>query len=147
MTSPRNHANTGVKFLIVGGLAFVVDAGIYNILVFWGNDGPFFNAPILAKIISLSFGSVFSYFGNKFFTYNQFAKKATVREFVLFNVVNGLGIVIQLSFLGFSRYVLHLDDPVADNLWGTIFGQIAAMLFRYFGYGKWVFGRGAPTDS
>ncbi len=144
MVNPkRNHRAVGVRFLIVGGGAFLVDAGLYNILVFWGGHGPLFSLPLVAKCIAIGVATVASYFGSKYFTYSDSPKPRSLSQFLLFALFNVIAIVLQLLCLGFSRYVLKLDDPVADNIWGTVVGQAVAMLFRFVAYGKWVF----PPDS
>ena len=41
-------------FLVIGGLAFLVDAATYNLLVFWvTGKGPMFHQPLAAKIIAI----------------------------------------------------------------------------------------------
>lgn len=139
----RENALRGGTFLVVGGVSFLVDAGVYNALAFWGGRGPLFQAPLLAKAISIIVASVVSYLGSKLWTFRDSQRPASWRQFALFMVLNLVAIALQMACLGFSRYVLHQADPFSDNLWGTFIGQIVATLFRYFSYGKWVF----PTSS
>ena len=130
---------SGGAFLVVGAIGFVVDAGVYNALVFWGGQGPMFHLPLQAKVVSLLAGTVVTYFGNKWWTFGHKPPGNPVREFVGYVVVNILAIGLQLGCLGFSRYVLDLSTPLADNISGTLIGQIVAIGFRYWAYDTFVF--------
>ncbi len=129
----------GGAFLAVGAIGFLVDAGTYNLLVFWGGEGPMFHAPLVAKIIAISVATVVTYFGNKWWTYSDHEGGAGARHILIYALLNVVAIGLQLGCLGFSRYVLGLDSPLADNISGTLIGQAVAMGFRFWAYGKFVF--------
>ncbi|WP_084523712.1 GtrA family protein [Nocardia inohanensis] len=126
-------------FVVVGGIGFLVDAGTYNALVFWGGEGPMHDAPVPAKIIAILTATVVTYFGNKWWTYSDHEGGNNGRHIVVYALLNVVAIGLQASCLGFSRYVLGLDSPLADNISGTLIGQAVAMGFRYWAYGKFVF--------
>lgn len=142
----RTALKQGSAFLIVGGLGFVVDAGTYNLLVFWGGEGVLFHQPLLAKIIAIVVATVVTYFGNKWWTFAHKKGGDATREYLLYAVFNVAAIGLQLGCLGFSRYVLDLSSPLADNISGTLIGQAVAVLFRYWAYDKFVF-TGARADE
>ncbi len=129
----------GSAFLVVGAIGFLVDAGTYNVLVFWGGDGVLNQAPLLAKIMSILVATVVTYFGNKWWTFAHKQGGSPAREYLLYTVFNVVAIGLQLGCLGFSRYVLHLSSPLADNISGTLIGQIVAVVFRYWAYDTFVF--------
>lgn len=135
----------GAAFLVVGAVGFVVDAGTYNLLVFWeggtvfDGEGVLYHAPLPAKIVAIAVATVVTYFGNKWWTFSHKKSDSRAREYLLYAVVNVIAIGLQLGCLGFSRYVLDLAGPVADNISGTLIGQILAVLFRYWAYDKFVF--------
>lgn len=143
MPSPREfvveHVKRGSAFLIVGGLAFVVDAAVFNLLVHVPERGVLFDAPILAKVVSIVMASVVTYIGNRMLTYRDRGARLTLRRLGAFVAINGIAILLQLACLGFSRYVIGLTDPIADNVSGTLIGQGVATVVRYLGYGRWVF--------
>ncbi|RBO91847.1 GtrA family protein [Nocardia puris] len=126
-------------FLVVGAIGFLVDAGTYNVLVFWGGEGPMHAAPLPAKIIAIGVATVVTYFGNKWWTYGQQQTDNPGREYLLYVLINVVAIGLQLGCLGFSRYVLGLSSPLADNISGTLIGQIVAVVFRFWAYDKFVF--------
>ncbi|ONI61623.1 hypothetical protein ALI44B_14705 [Leifsonia sp. ALI-44-B] len=137
----------GSSFLVIGGLAFLVDAGLYNLLVYWGGHGVLHDLPLVAKIISIATASVATYVGNKFLTYRDRPTRVSARQIAIFVVINLIAGGLQLACLGFSRYVLHLDDAVSDNIFGTVIGQIVATAFRYVTYGRFVFPKQADGPA
>ncbi|WP_245721460.1 GtrA family protein [Nocardia crassostreae] len=133
-------------FVVVGTIGFLVDAGVYNGLVFWGGEGPLFHSPVPAKIIAILTATVVTYFGNKGWTYSDHESGNNGRHILVYALLNVMAIGLQSGCLGFSRYVLGLDSPLADNISGTIVGQAVAMGFRYWAYGKFVFTPARDTD-
>ncbi|GAA5047377.1 GtrA family protein [Nocardia callitridis] len=134
----------GAAFLVVGAIGFLVDAGAYNLLVFWSGgldwgEGVLFHAPLLAKVIAIVVATVVTYFGNKWWTFAHKKSDNPGREYLLYAVFNVIAIGLQLGCLGFSRYILDLSTPLSDNISGTLIGQIVAVVFRYWAYDKFVF--------
>lgn len=129
----------GSVFLLVGGAGFVIDAVVYNLLVFAGGRGPLFDYPLIAKTIAILVGLIATYFGNKILTYRDRHTPMTVRQVSLYVLANVIAIGLQLGCLAFSRYVLGLDGVVADNVFGTFIGQALATGFRYYAYTRWVY--------
>lgn len=141
----RNLRRGGI-FLAIGGLGFVVDAVVYNLLVFAGGQGPLHSVPLVAKTIAVLAGLVVTYLGNRFLTYRDRKTPTTWSQIFRYASVNVLAIALQLACLGFSRYVLGLDSALADNVSGTLIGQAAATAFRYIVYTKWVFPHAPGSD-
>jgi hypothetical protein len=50
-----------------------------------------------------------------------------------------VGLLIALSCLGFSRYLLGLHGPLADNIAANGFGLALGTAFRFWSYRRWVF--------
>jgi len=141
------HLRRGGTFLVIGGIGFLVDAAVYNGLVFWGGQGPLFSLPLVAKVVAIAVASVVTYLGSHFWTFRDRSSAVSARSFGAFLAVNVVAILLQLACLGFSRYVLGLDGPVADNVSGTLVGQVLATAFRYVAYGRWVFPAAAAQRS
>lgn len=140
----REYAAQTAKFLTVGGLVFLIDAALYNLLVFWSpsagwGEGVLHDQPLTAKILTIAFASCLTYLGNRLWTFGARPRPDTTRSILLFILVNVIASLLQLSCLAFSRYVLGLDSPLADNIAGTFIGQIVSTSFRYITYGRWVF--------
>jgi putative flippase GtrA len=137
-----------LKFGVVGALAFVIDAGGFNLLVYGhGGSGPLHRKVLTAKIISATISIVFAYLGNRLWTFRHRRRPEVHHEVILFAVVNGIGLLIAVACLGFSRYVLGHDSALANNVSGTFVGTALGTLFRFWAYRRFVFSvdlRGAP---
>ncbi|MGC5222261.1 GtrA family protein [Micromonospora sp. DT81.3] len=141
----RNIRRGGI-FLAIGGLGFVVDAVVYNLLVFAGGAGPLYSYPLVAKTIAVIAGLIFTYVGNRALTYRDRRAAVSWAQVVRYGVVNVLAIGVQLGCLAFSRYVLGLDTLLADNISGTLIGQALATGLRYVLYTLWVFPHSPGAD-
>lgn len=141
------HLGPTAKFLAVGGIVFLIDAALYNLLVFWnpaegltGWSGGILHAhPLTAKVLTIAFASCLTYAGNRIWTFGDRPSPATARSIIAFAVINVVAAGLQLACLGFSRYVLQLNSPLADNISGNLIGQIVSTAFRYVTYGRFVF--------
>jgi putative flippase GtrA len=129
-----------LKFGVVGLLAFVVDAGVFNLLVYGqGDSSPLHHKPLTAKVISVSLSIVVAWLGNRFWTFRHRDRRPIHHELLSFLAVNGVGMLIALACLGISRYVLGFESKLADNVSGTIIGTALGTLFRWWAYRKFIF--------
>ena len=133
------------KFGVVGLIALVFDIGIFNLLRFYGGHGPMYDKPITAKIISVAVATTVAYIGNRFWTFRDRGRTSFGREYVLFFVLNGVGMLIAITCLWASHYLLDLTGPVADNISANVIGLGLGTIFRFWSYRKWVFPNDAQT--
>lgn len=136
-----------LKFGVVGAVAFVIDAGGFNLLVYGGGHGPLHHRPLTAKIISAGVSIIVAWLGNRYWTFRHRRRPQAHHELALFVVVNGVGVLIAVACLGFSRYVLGLESPLADNIAGTFIGTALGTLFRFWAYRKLVFAGEVEDDT
>ncbi|WP_083501745.1 GtrA family protein [Sphaerimonospora mesophila] len=122
-----------LKFGTVGAIAFVIDFGGANLLRFGLDIGP-----LKSKILSTILAATFAYLGNRYWTYRHRQRSGLAREYVLFFVLNGIGLLPPLILIAFVTYVLGLDDLVSYNIAQGL-GVVLGTLFRFWSYKKWVF--------
>lgn len=130
------------KFGTIGAMAFVLDTLLYNVLVFGVPglvEGVLPGNPLTAKVIATSVATVFSWLGNRLWTFRHRISQPMAGEFALFVFFNAVGLGIALACLGFSRYVLGLDSQLADNISGNGIGLVLGTLFRFWAYRTFVF--------
>ncbi|MFN2135854.1 MAG: GtrA family protein [Candidatus Promineifilaceae bacterium] len=110
-----------LKFAVVGAIGFVVDFGIFNLLI-----GPFYGllaagkplsnffvqlgltpeqaltlAPAFAGTISFVAAIISNFLWNRYWTYPDSRSKSTRRQFVMFFVVSLAGILIRIPIITF----------------------------------------------
>ena len=131
-----------LSFGFIGAIAFVIDAGTFNLLVhskFIGDVAPLGNHPVTGKIISSVLATIFAYFGNRSLTWRGLSSQSIHREVTLFVILNVIAMGIAGVTLAISRYVFGFDSLLADNVSANIIGVGLGTLFRFWSYRKWVF--------
>ena len=121
------------KFGVIGALAFVITWGGTNVLHFGLGVGP-----LTSNAIATVVAATFAFAGNKFWTFRHRRDSGLGREYFLFFVLNGVGLLIQLLCIGFTHYTLRLEGRLPYNV-ALIVGIVLGTLFRYWSYKKWVF--------
>ena len=134
------------RFGSVGGVAFVVDTGLFNLLVH-GPGEILGHKPLVSKGIAVAVATVVSWVGNRYWTFSDRRTENRLREFAGFVVVNVGGMLIAVGCLAFSRYVLGLTSVLADNISGSVVGLLLGMVFRYLAYRSFVFTAGSDDDA
>jgi putative flippase GtrA len=127
------------RFGVVGVVALVVDVVGFNLLRFAGGEGPLYDKPLTAKVLSTVAATLVAYAGNRYWTYRHRARTGFAREYLLFFVLNAVGLGIALSCLWTSHYLLGLDSPLADNISANVIGLFLGTTFRFWSYRRWVF--------
>jgi putative flippase GtrA len=138
-----------VKFGAVGAVAFVVDIGVFNLLLHGVVAGELglTEKPLTVKTISVLAATVVAWLGNRYWTFRRRRRASRRREFALFLMMNVGGLGISLACLGFSHYVLGLTSALADNIAGNVIGLGLGTLFRFWAYRQLVFTAGGDLDA
>ncbi len=131
-----------VKFGEAGGLNWLVDMGIVNLLIlFTGfSTGIYF---AFYKGISFIIAATNSYFWNKLWVFKGSDKQSGNKEITKFVIATALGMAVNVAL----AYMIAQIGPtlysgIADKVWAnyaTIFGSLSAMLFNFVLYKIWVF--------
>lgn len=127
------------RFGVVGIGAFIIDVGLFNLLVHAGSPGVLDDKPLTAKTISAVVATLFAYQVNREWTWKNRQRRGWVREYSLYFVLNAIGLGITLIPLAISRYALGLDSALADNISANIVGVGLGTMFRFWAYRRWVF--------
>jgi putative flippase GtrA len=135
------------KFGIVGMLALVVDVGGFNLLRFAGGEGPLYQQPITAKIVSTAAATVVSWLGNRYWTFRRTRRSAVHHEFFLFVLACTIGSGMAVACLAISHYLLGFTSPLADNISANVVGLVIGTAFRFWAYRTFVFIQDQPTDA
>jgi putative flippase GtrA len=128
----RHLIHEVAKFGVIGGIAFVVTEVGTNVLHFDTGLGP-----LTSNVIASAIATVVSYVGNRYWTFRHREGSGIGREYVVFFVLNAIGILIQLAAIGFTYYALGLHGKLSYNV-ALIFGITLGTLFRFWSYRKFV---------
>ena len=122
-----------MKFGVVGGVAFVVDVGLFNLFLHVTDK------PLTSKAVSTIIATTVAYAGNRTWTFRLRGRSTVQREYALFFLLNGVGLVIALTCLAVSHYVLDFTGRLADNIAANGVGLVLGTTFRFWSYRRWVF--------
>jgi putative flippase GtrA len=129
-------------FGTVGGIAFLIDLAIFNVLLQMGSE------TLTAKTLSTVVATTFAFLGNRFWTWRHREHHNMARQYTTFFLLNAVGLGIGLACLAISHYGLGqiwpaLQSPLADTISGALVGTALGTLFRFWSYKRYVF-RPAP---
>ncbi len=125
-----------VSFLAVGGVGYVVDIGVFNLL--WGT-APFDRwDPSIAKAAAVAAAMVVTYLGNSWVTWRG-NRRMSGRQIAMFILSNLIGLGMSIVALWVSHDLLGLTSRLDDNLSGNVIGIGLGTLCRYWLYRRVVF--------
>jgi putative flippase GtrA len=136
----RRHAAELMRFAGVGGTAYVIDLGLFN-LIYLGLDWSYWWAKIISTIVAMTV----AFAGNRHWTWRERRGSAAAhRQYALYFLFNGIGLLISLACLwanaGLAQvWPQYFDNELAVNLAANFFGVGLATIFRFFAYRTWVF--------
>lgn len=141
------EAERFIKFLVVGAIGFVVDFGVFNLLLGPVGqllaEGTAFNEnlasigispswlaltlpAVLAGVVSFIAAICSNFIWNRFWTYPDSRSKPIVKQFVMFFLVSITGIVLRIPIIAISR------GPFT-NLTGVVLPQLNPDLIHRIG--------------
>ncbi|MGZ4437812.1 MAG: GtrA family protein [Nocardioidaceae bacterium] len=120
------------KFLTVGGVATAVAFVIFNGLVHgYGGPGPMSDQPLGAYVLANTVGMVVSYRGSRSWAFRHREAVGPAGGRVAFFAINLASMAIPVGCLAFTRYVLHLEDPLSDNIAANGVGLVLGTAARF----------------
>ena len=125
------------KFGVVGFLSLLVDLAVFNLAL---SVMP--HKPLTAKVLSTVVSATNAYVLNRHWSFRARDRQhALGRELALFMLLNALGLLISLTCLATSHYVLGLDSRLADNVAANGVGLALGTGFRFWSYRRFVWTR------
>jgi putative flippase GtrA len=120
-----------LRFAIVGGVGFAVDAGVLALLLWATPLGPFFG-----RLASIACGLAVTWICNRTLTFGP-SGRSKLHEGARYG---GVGIASSiLNYLVYSGVLLAV--PATPPLMALVVASAAAMMFSYLGYSRLVFDR------
>ena len=131
------------KFGAVGGVAFIIDSGIYV----WLLSGPMADSAGKAKVVAGVVATIFSWVANRYWTFRDRRQASPVREAVMFGIMNLIGIGIQVGCVLIAKYWLGVNSVTGLFIAGNVVGLVLGTIFRFFAYRFWVFSGDAVAEQ
>lgn len=122
------------KFGAVGGVAFVIDKGLFWLLI----NGAMANSEVKAQVVSAAIATVFSWIANRYWTFRHRRQANVLRELVMFLLINAIGLGIAAGFVWVAKYPLDISDRTGLFVAGVM-GTVVATAVRFIAYRFWVF--------
>jgi putative flippase GtrA len=131
------------KFLVVGGTSYIVDVGLFTLM----SHTVLESKVVTAKAISILVATVLSYILNREWSFSRRGGREKHHEAMLFFLVNGIALGLNLVPLALSQYVFGINTTnyssftvtIANFISANVIGTILGMAFRFWAYRKWVF--------
>lgn len=130
------------KFGAVGAAAFVVDSAVF----LWLMGGPMEGSNVKSKVLASVVATIFSWAANRFWTFRHRRQSNVMREFVLFAVMNVIGMGIAAACVFVAQYGLGVTSTTGIFIAGSVVGLILGTIFRFFAYRFWVFTEELDAD-
>lgn len=129
-----------VQFALVGGVGFVVDTGVFNLLRLTVFDpARIHEGPLLAKTVSTIVAIAVNWLGNRYWTFGPHRSTRGAMEALEFLAVSILGMLVGLGCLWVSHYLLGFDSALADNISANVVGLLLGSIVRFALYRHWVY--------
>ncbi len=149
-TGTRAFAVQVARFGVVGGFGFVLDVGLFNLLLLTVLAPEHVHGgPVIAKTVSTLVAILANWLGNRYWTFATERSERSVREGVEFLVASIAGMAVGVGCLWVSHYVLHLTTVLEDNVASNVIGVLLGAVVRFWLYRSWVFrpGRGETVPA
>jgi putative flippase GtrA len=128
----------GSKFLVIGGIGFLVTEGIFNAMIA-GHQASF-----TANVVSTMLAAAVTFAGNRYWTFRHRERTGMGRETVVFFALNLVGIVIQQACLEIAKHGVGRNDKLTVNI-AFLVGVALATLFRFWSYRRFVWLAQSPA--
>lgn len=113
----RKEVKRFLKFLVVGSTGFVVDFGVFNLLI------RAIGLPaVLAQAISFTLAATNNFLWNRYWTYPDSRTKPILRQFGQFFLLSAIGLLIRTPIFSL------LSDPAATIVESVTHGPFAGLL-------------------
>jgi putative flippase GtrA len=120
----RNEFKRFTKFLVVGVTGFIVDFGIFNLLLRALNF-----PPVLAQAISFTSAAINNFVWNRYWTYPDSRSKPLLRQFGMFFVLSVIGLLIRTPiFALFSGPMVALVETMQYGVFAGLIDFVTGTL-------------------
>lgn len=137
-----------VRFAVVGGLGFVLDTAVFDLLRLTVlSPERLSDGPLLAKVASTAVAIAANWIGNRSWTFSDNPRARAGGEALEFLVASLLGMAVGLLCLWISHYGLRLTTTLDDTVSANGVGLVLGSAVRFWLYRVWVYRPDRATRS
>lgn len=120
----NNARNEGLRYIINGSIATIIDLGIFHYLYNPGSDY------YLIAVIAFLAGAIFSYLGSILFVFKNYIREPIEEEIAIFSLICLVGFMLNiLSGLIITETDIIADTSISGRL-AKIFASLSIMFFN-----------------
>lgn len=123
-----------VRFSIVGGIGFLVDAAVLYAVIYGLDVGL-----LVGRLISYFAAATTTWYLNKVFTFTDAPRAHAGKQWAKFVLTNGIGGAV--NYATYTLVVLNLPGEPWVPLVGVMLGSLAGLVFNYILSRRFVFGQ------
>jgi putative flippase GtrA len=138
----RQPAHEFTSFAVVGIAGVFITNGVYDLLCRHYGLGP-----VLSATVATIVAAVFTFLGNRYWSFRARRRTGFAREIIVFAVLNGLGLLIQDAAVAANVYLLNLGHDKLAAFLALNTGIALATLFRFFTYRQFVWIASPPKPA
>jgi putative flippase GtrA len=145
----RRITGEAARFSAVNVVATAVAIVLFNLMVHGvagvATPGPLNGWPVTSWFLANCVGMVISFYGSSRYAFRHRHAAGTAGGVLRYVAVNLASFLIPMACLWITRNVLGWDSAIADNISANVVGAFLGMLFRFWGFRRFVFKRGAGS--
>lgn len=130
------------RFMVTGGLSTLVSVALFNFLahgLYLTSDPWLGEQPLLALVLANLVGMMVSYRLSRSWTFRHRPPVHADGGRTAFFLINLATLPLAVGTLWFSRHMLGLTDPLADNIAGNVVGALIGQVARFYLFRTYVF--------
>lgn len=146
----RRLADEFSRSALIGTLASLVAAGLFNWLVHWaplGFGGWLHGYPVTAFLLANSVSMLLTYQLSRVWAFRHREASGFLGGAPLFFLISTASLAIPVACLWVSRRVLMLDSAVADNVAANVVGLFLGFVTRFALFRVLVFRSTGPSTG
>jgi putative flippase GtrA len=120
-------------FGVVGIVCFFIDLGVFQLLYAHAGVGA-----VTSKFVSTVVSMTAAYYGHRHWSFSHRGRRGLRHEYVLFALINGTTLLLQLGIVALVRYPMGIDSALALQV-ANVFAIGTTTVIRYLSYRRWVF--------
>jgi putative flippase GtrA len=131
-TTLARERDTFARFSVIGGLGFLADAGVLELLIAMTNLGP-----LLARIGSFAIAVLVTFALNRYWTFSGSQRRPWAQAFLAYLTVQSVGFAANLAVYSFM--ILVLPPPLGQPVIALAAASAFALTLNYIGARDFVF--------